>query len=82
MLDFPFLLPSVFFLFFSVARYQYLLLMIRTYLAVVVPALLIFIFMLSLIGSKVQQINSWATSTKENFLCISLGVVLCISLFS
>lgn len=29
------------------------------------PCLLMFIVMLSLIGSKVQQINSWATSTKR-----------------
>jgi hypothetical protein len=39
----------------------------------VVPALLMCIFVLSLIGSKVQQIRSWAASTKRKLLAYLFG---------
>lgn len=81
MLDFPFLLPSAYFSYSSVWPDTVSFIDGRTQ-PWFVPALLMFHICYALIAPKVQQINSWATSTKENFLCISLGVVLCISLFS
>lgn len=57
-LNYHFLWTFVFFLFSMLARYECLLLMMRSSLAMVVSALFMFILILSLIGSKVQQISS------------------------